>query len=79
MNLYLVKRDHNNTRPGELCGILVYAESFGEARKLAAVNAGDEGPGLWFDPGLSRVELLGAMDVDMPQPGVILRDFWEAG
>lgn len=74
MNLYLIKRtdraDYDEAR-----GFVVAAESFGAARKIAANNAGDEGPLTWFDPNQATCDKLGTDLTPNPVSRVILRDF----
>lgn len=72
MNLYLIKRS-GDIDYDEAAGHVVAAGSYAEARKLAAVRAGDEGEATWVDARYSSCQLL-ATNAHV-RKGVVLTDF----
>jgi hypothetical protein len=73
MNIYLLTRDEDRVIYDDAAGFVVAADTYGEARKLAASQAGDEGGLTWLDPQLVTVKML-ATGANHPK-GVVLRDF----
>ena len=73
MKLYLIKREETETSYDEALGFVVAAESYSEARWLAGLEAGDEGPDSWSDEDEATCLLI-AKSTHLPA-GVVLRDF----
>ena len=70
MKLYLLKR-RNGCGYDETAGFVVRARSFANARKVAGLEAGDEGGNTWRSSATSSCELIRTEGKEE----VILRDF----
>lgn len=71
MNTYVLKRNEDKVGWDEAAGFVVNADTENQARLYASEQAGDEGPDVWLDPGLSACTMLS----NTPARGVVLRDY----
>lgn len=76
MNIYLVTLDPDTKTPNgdDAVGVVVAAQSYTAARKLAASAHGDEGEDVWLDIDQSTVTLIGFGTINT-EAGIILRSY----
>ncbi|QUH01431.1 hypothetical protein HUO13_11970 [Saccharopolyspora erythraea] len=72
---HLTRRGYDNGPTHDAADeFAVVANDESEARRLAARDCGDEGPGIWRDSIASACVLVGTVTASL-QPGVLVREF----